>query len=195
MTLMHKLIRPLALLAFIPAIPASNARAGTTDSQPNLISDAPVLAQRTDTSPIDSLGIFSTNTSPVWVSHEGPGTATIDKDAGGAISGASMTAGLAIPTGARSSVDAPGMCAGSSDSRLDGPEVSFALAHAGGPASGCGGGGGGGAAGPYGADNGPLGILSADSRPISAAMGVIAVGSLAAAWGWKLRRGVAPHST
>jgi hypothetical protein len=185
---MHKFIRSLALLACIPAITAGNARAGAVDIRTDPISNTPAPAQQAGTSLIDPWGISSITTSPLWVAGEGPWTATIDEVAGGTISGAPMTAGFSIPAGACSFAHACGMSAGSSDSRLDGPEGSCAFAHSGGPVSSCSGVGS--AAGPY--DAGSLGILSADPRPISAAMGVIAVGSLAAAWGWKNRRRIAP---
>ncbi len=81
---------------------------------------------------------------------------------------------------------APAVTAGPSESSLDGLETSFALATTDGPASACSGGGS--ASSLPGASNGLFGILPADPMPIPAFMGVIAVGSLAAAWGWKFRR-------
>ncbi len=71
---MHKFIRSLALLAFIPAIAASIARADDTQISPN--SNTPALAQQTDTNLLGPSGISSLTASPFWVSSEGSGSET-----------------------------------------------------------------------------------------------------------------------
>ena len=188
---MHKFIRSLALLASIPAMAPSDARAGDTQIRPN--SNTSAVAQQTDTNLLGPLGISSLTASPFWVSDEGSGTATLYIEDAGSGSGVPMTLGIPIPGEAFSNVDsrptgppirrAPAVTAGPSESPLDGLETSFALATTDGPVSACSGGQA--ETSRPGAGNGLLGILPADGMPLSAVMGAIAVGSLAAAWGWK----------
>jgi hypothetical protein len=191
---MYKIIRSLALLAFTPAIAASYSLAG--DTQIGVISNAPALAQVTDATLNNPLGISSTTSSPLWISAEGSGTATTYREADSTSPSATMALGVPIADGEFSRVDngpvgfvsprAPAVIAGSSDSSLDDPEASFALATTEGPVSACSEGLS--ATSPADASSGLFGILPADPMPISAIMGLIAVGSLAAARGWKYRR-------
>src|ERR1700722_17440442 len=84
--------RVLALLAPV-CLAAGQARADYTETK--LISNEPGVAPITDPSLIDPWGMAFSATSPLWVSNQGSGTATVYKIAGTSSSATQLTEGVA----------------------------------------------------------------------------------------------------
>ena len=153
---MHKIVRPLALMAFTMLIAASNARAGGGYVQTNLVSNTPGVAQQTDTNLINPWGIALSSTSPFWIANQGTGTATVYKvtgTAGTTSSGTLLTVGVPNvggapgseangPTG-QVSTGAAGITTGSTDFQVNGSKAAFIFSNLDGSISAWAGGGSG----------------------------------------------------
>jgi len=122
----------LALLA--PAcLAAGQARAQYTETK--LISNEAGVAPITDPNLIDPWGLAFSATSPLWVSNQGSGTATVYKITGTTSSVTQLTEGVANiggaapsdangPTG-QVSTAAPGITTGATDFQVSGGKASF----------------------------------------------------------------------
>ncbi len=72
----------ISLTALIAAIPASVRAAATGYVQVNLVSDIPLVAAHTDSNLVNPWGMASSSASPIWVSDNGTGLATLYNGAG-----------------------------------------------------------------------------------------------------------------
>lgn len=124
--------RVLALLAPV-CLAAGQARADYIET--NLISNEPGVAPITDPNLIDPWGLSFSATSPLWVSNQGSGTATVYKITGTSSSATELTEGVANiggapPSGANGptgqvSTAAPGITTGATDFQVSGGKASF----------------------------------------------------------------------
>ncbi len=89
--------RVLALLAPV-CLAATQAQAQYTETK--MISNEPGVAPITDPNLIDPWGVAFSATSPLWVSNQGSGTATVYKITGTSSSATSLTEGVANIGGA-----------------------------------------------------------------------------------------------
>jgi uncharacterized protein (TIGR03118 family) len=126
----------LVLLAVV-GLAAGQTRAQY--SQTNLISNLPGVAPITDANLIDPWGLAFSGTSPLWVSNQGSGTATVYKITGLSSSVTQLTEGVANiggappsaangPTG-QVSTAAPGITTGATDFQVSGSKASFIFAN------------------------------------------------------------------
>ena len=124
--------RLLALLAPV-CLAVSQARAVYYET--NLVSNESGVAPITDTNLVDPWGVAFSTTSPLWVSNQGSGTATVYKITGISSSGTELTEGVANignaapsdsngPTG-QVSTGAPGVTTGATDFEVNGGKSSF----------------------------------------------------------------------
>ena len=124
--------RLLVLLA--PAcLMAGQARADYTET--NLISNEVGVAPITDANLVDPWGLAFSATSPLWVSNQGSGTATVYKITGTSSSATQLTEGVANIAGAppsnangptgQVSTAAPGVTTGATDFQVNGGKASF----------------------------------------------------------------------
>jgi len=124
--------RVLALLAPV-SLAAGQARADYVET--NLISNEPGVAPITDPNLIDPWGLAFSASSPLWVSNQGSGTATVYKITGASSSATVLTEGVANiggaapsaangPTG-QVSIAAPGVTTGATDFQVSGGKASF----------------------------------------------------------------------
>ena len=112
---------------------AGQARADYTET--NLISNEPGVAPITDANLIDPWGIAFSATSPLWVSNQGSGTATVYKITGTSSSATQLTEGIANSGGAppsnangptgQVSTAAPGITTGATDFQVSGGKAAF----------------------------------------------------------------------
>jgi uncharacterized protein (TIGR03118 family) len=124
--------RLLALLAPV-CLMAGQARADYTET--NLISNEPGVAPITDPNLVDPWGLAFSATSPLWVSNQGSGTATVYKITGTSSSATQLTEGVANigaappsnangPTG-QVSTAAPGITTSATDFQVSGGKAAF----------------------------------------------------------------------
>jgi uncharacterized protein (TIGR03118 family) len=116
---------------------AGQARADYT--QTNLISNEPGVAPITDANLIDPWGLSFSATSPLWVSNQGSGTATVYKITDTSSSAAMLTEGIANigsapPSNANGatgqvSTAAPGITTGATDFQVSGGKAAFIFAN------------------------------------------------------------------
>jgi uncharacterized protein (TIGR03118 family) len=103
--------------------------------QTNLVSNSAGMAPVTDPNLINPWGVSFSTTSPIWVSNQGSGTATVYKLTGTSSSATLLTEGVANvgnappsdangPTGAVSTA-APGIATGATDFPVNGGEAAF----------------------------------------------------------------------
>jgi uncharacterized protein (TIGR03118 family) len=124
--------RVLALLAPV-CLAAGQARADYNET--NLVSNEPGVAPITDLNLIDPWGLAFSATSPLWVSNQGSGTATVYKITGASSSAPALTEGVANiggapPSGANGptgqvSTAAPGITTGATDFQVSGGKAAF----------------------------------------------------------------------
>jgi uncharacterized protein (TIGR03118 family) len=122
----------LALLAPV-GLAAGQARAQYTET--NLVSNELGVAPITDTNLIDPWGVAFSATSPLWVSNQGSGTATVYKITATSSSTTQLTEGVAnigaaLPSDANGptgqvSVAAPGITTGATDFQVSGGKAAF----------------------------------------------------------------------
>jgi uncharacterized protein (TIGR03118 family) len=128
--------RLLAILGSV-CLAAGQARAQYVET--NLISNEPGVAPITDPNLIDPWGVSFSATSPLWVSNQGSGTATVYKITGTTSSVTQLTEGVANvgnaspsgsngPTGTVSTA-APGVTTGTADFQVSGSKASFIFAN------------------------------------------------------------------
>ncbi|MGA2440372.1 MAG: TIGR03118 family protein [Tepidisphaeraceae bacterium] len=124
--------RVLALLAPVCLV-AGQARADYVETK--MISNEPGVAPITDPNLIDPWGLAFSATSPLWVSNQGSGTATVYKITGTSSSATLLTEGVANiggappsdangPTG-QVSTAAPGTTTGATDFQVSGSKAAF----------------------------------------------------------------------
>jgi uncharacterized protein (TIGR03118 family) len=124
--------RLLVLLAPV-CLTAGQARADYTET--NLISNEPGVAPITDPNLIDPWGVAFSATSPLWISNQGSGTATVYKITGTSSSATQLTEGVANigsappsnangPTG-QVSTAAPGITTSATDFQVNGGKAAF----------------------------------------------------------------------
>jgi uncharacterized protein (TIGR03118 family) len=124
--------RILALLAPV-CLAAGQALAGYTETK--MISNEAGVAPVTDANLIDPWGMAFSGTSPLWVSNQGSGTATVYKITGTTSSATQLTEGVANIGGAPPSVEngptgqvstaAPGITTGATDFPVTGSKAAF----------------------------------------------------------------------
>jgi uncharacterized protein (TIGR03118 family) len=124
--------RVLALLAPV-CLAAGQARAQYTET--NLVSNELGVAPITDPNLIDPWGVAFSGTSPLWVSNQGSGTATVYKITGTTSSANQLTEsvpniGAAPPSDANGptgqvSTGAPGITTGATDFQVSGGKAAF----------------------------------------------------------------------
>jgi uncharacterized protein (TIGR03118 family) len=112
---------------------AGQARADYNET--NLVSNEPGVAPITDPNLIDPWGLAFSATSPLWVSNQGSGTATVYKITGASSSATALTEGVANiggapPSGANGptgqvSTAAPGITTGATDFQVSGGKAAF----------------------------------------------------------------------
>ena len=126
----------LALLAPVCLV-VGQARADYNET--NLVSNEPGVAPITDSNLIDPWGFSFSATSPLWVSNQGSGTATVYKITGTSSSATQLTVGVVNvggappsdangPTG-QVSTAAPGVTTGATDFQVSGGKASFIFAN------------------------------------------------------------------
>jgi len=124
--------RALALLAPV-CLTVGQARADYVET--NLVSNEAGVAPVTDSNLIDPWGVAFSATSPLWVSNQGSGTATVYRITGTTSSATLLTEGVANvggappsdangPTG-QVSTAAPGVTTGATDFQVTGAKASF----------------------------------------------------------------------
>ena len=124
--------RVLSLLAPV-CLAVGQARADYIET--NLISNEPGVAPITDPNLIDPWGLAFSATSPLWVSNQGSGTATVYKITGTSSSATVLTEGVANSGGAtpsnangptgQVSTAAPGITTGATDFQVSGGKAAF----------------------------------------------------------------------
>ena len=124
--------RVLSLLAPV-CLAVGQARADYIET--NLISNEPGVAPITDPNLIDPWGLAFSATSPLWVSNQGSGTATVYKITGASSSATLLTEGVANSGGAtpsnangptgQVSTAAPGITTGATDFQVSGGKAAF----------------------------------------------------------------------
>jgi uncharacterized protein (TIGR03118 family) len=128
--------RVLALLAPV-FLAAGQARANYIET--NMISNEAGVAPITDPNLIDPWGVAFSGTSPLWVSNQGSGTATVYHITGTSSTAAQLTEGVANvgnappsnsngPTG-QVSTAAPAVTTGATDFEVNGAKASFIFAN------------------------------------------------------------------
>jgi uncharacterized protein (TIGR03118 family) len=128
--------RLLGMLASV-CLAAGHAQAQYTET--NLVSNEPGVAPITDPNLIDPWGVSFSATSPLWVSNQGSGTATVYKITGTSSSATQLTEGVANVGGAPPSdangptgmvsTGAPGVTTGTADFQVSGGKASFIFAN------------------------------------------------------------------
>ena len=122
---------------------AGQARADYLET--NMVSNIPGVAPITDANLIDPWGLAFSTGSPLWVSNQGSGTATVYKLTGTSSSTTQLTEGVMNVGGARSaangptgqvSTGAPGITTASTDFQVGGTKSAFIFANLDGSISG-----------------------------------------------------------
>src|SRR3984957_19742778 len=122
----------LALLAPVCLV-VGQARADYNET--NLVSNEPGVAPITDSNLIDPWGFAFSTTSPLWVSNQGSGTATVYKITGTSSSGTLLSVGVPNAGGAppsdangptgQVSPAAPGITTAATDFQVSGGQAAF----------------------------------------------------------------------
>ena len=126
-------------LALLTSVALATCPAWGNYTETNLISNEPGVAPITDPNLIDPWGLSFSATSPLWVSNQGSGTATVYPITGTSSSVAALTVGVANiggatpsaangPTG-QVSTAAPGITTATTDFQVSGGKAAFIFAN------------------------------------------------------------------
>jgi uncharacterized protein (TIGR03118 family) len=138
---MHSTISRLAIILCALLIAVGSAQADTLYAQTNLVTSnqSVVKAQQTDPNLINPWGVSFSTGSPLWVSEQGTGVATVYSLKGTTSSGTLLTVpipnqGGAPPSGANGptgqvSTGAPGVTTLSTDFQVNGAKAAFIFAN------------------------------------------------------------------